>query len=349
MVVEKNLSQLLGSFVNVINSGLNFGIYIFLPLLIGINSYTSFQIDNVMPILVILLFSPSLPFIIINKKKAFCTFLILIFTLGTVLFFISSKLLVIANILWLFYGFFAMNLYYDNQKNSFYFYTIFLTILQLISLFFFKDYFNSYLFTSIVSFLLILIFERYSIFTFFKNLDYKFSLTVFYSLLRPIFSISFFWQVSLFIASKYNSKDFLSVTYYSKISLSVAVAVFAISSMDIIKEKRINKSNLIYLSLFSVVIVNFLIIILDYFGKNNLNISKIYATIFLLLSIMPSILFNIVCDIKIYRLVLVAILGLLIILIFLGFNLLLIIGLGLLLLTLISYYSYIKVKCQHII
>jgi hypothetical protein len=344
MFNKSNRSQLLGSFVNIINSALNFVIYIFFPILIGLNSFTNFQLENVKSSFIILMFSPSLPFIVYNRKFAIYTFFVLFFCTGIILFFLSSKSLLIANMLWLLYGFITMILYYNNEKRKFYFYTILLTVIQIITLLCFKDYYSSYLITSTGCFILILLLEKTSIFKFLHGIDLIFSKKILYSLLRPVFSISFFWQILLFIASKQGDDSFLSLTYYSKISLSTTVAIFTISSLDILKEKKINHKIFFILCLLSVFAVNILILVLDFFGKNTLHIGNFIATSFLLVSIFPSIVFNLISDSLQYRIGLFVVFAVAICLIFLGYSILLVTGIGLLIITFVSYYTFINMK-----
>jgi hypothetical protein len=340
MGVKEFVSIKIGTLVNVINSGINFGIYLYLPLLIGVNSYTSFQLDNVLPSLVIVFFSPSLPYLVINRNRALLTFLMSLGLISTCLFFISSIYLTIANILWLLYGLITMNLYFNHSKVKFYIYTIFLSLLQLSFLFVYKDYFKSFLFTSLFSFVVIFIIERKTVFSLLSNIDLGFTLDVFYALLKPFFSIGFFWQVILFVISECNSEHFLSFTYYSKISLSVSVAVFSIVSMDLLRNKSINKFSIIILSVISIVSINILIGVLDYYGKNAINVNNLYASLFLFLSITPTIYFNLISDSKIYRIGFAATLILILFLIQFDINLFFTIGVGLFFISCISYYSY---------
>jgi hypothetical protein len=163
-------------------------------------------------------------------------------------------------------------------------------------------------------------------------------------MLRPIFSISFFWQILLFIASHYGASGFLSLTYYSKISLSTTVAIFTISALDILKEKKINTQNFIFLLILSIISVNILIFILDYFGKQALNINNLVASAFLLFSVFPSLVFNIVSDVIFYRVIFGVTLFITVLLILLGFSpTFLTIG-AFAVITIVSLFSYNKLK-----
>jgi hypothetical protein len=337
-----NISQILGSFFSILNSFLNFSVYIVFPVVIGLNSFTDFQLQNVNPSFVILIFSPSLPYVIHQKKSVFYVFLIFFFSTSLVLFLFTSKLLVIANMCWLLCGLFSMILYFKNLKNKFYFYTVGLTCVQIATLFYLHDYYLSYLITSIGCFMLIIFFELKHLLEFFKGMELVCSRYVFSAFLRPFFSISFFWQVILLIASHYNALEFLSLTYYSKISLSISVAVFSFSALDLLKDGKINFYNIFILSLFSLLAANILIFLLNKFGRNALNLDLFLVSIFLLLSIFPTLVYNVISDFLTYRIGLFMVFLITSFLIFLEFDFLFVVGVGLLAINIFSYVAYKK-------
>jgi hypothetical protein len=341
MLKKDAFREHIGTFVVLLNSGLNFIIYLFLPLIIGIDSFTFFQKNNVIASLLIVFFSPSIPYILKNKLFAFPTFFVILVFSCIVLFYLSSILLVSANISYLLYILISTQLYFEQSKKRFYFYTLLFSFLQILSLVILRDYLQSFVFTAFLCMLIIFSIENKTVLLLSRNIRLKISLRVLNSLLRPFFSVSLFWQVILIFSEK--TIYFIPLTYYSKLSLSIVVAVFSMFSIDLYIKREFKKSDFLILIILSIIGLNALVLFLSIMGKESIEVNHIYATCFFVLSILPSVFFNMISDILIYRISFFVITLLALLLMRFNVNNYFSIVLGLFFLTYISFVSYKRI------
>lgn len=222
------MRSVLGTVVNLANSGLTMVSYVFLPQFLGLEQIEYFLRENIYPGILVLVFSVGIPNYV--KKYEEGGFFLFLLILVSIFYFVSWNFLWYSNLLWLSIGIVSQKELINGRFYLFSALILGLSFSNFILILFTQDWRMAHLISPLI---ILIIYSlavesvNFSIKRIREILSNRFK---FYSTLNKVLSISLLWWI---ISWRYEleGESLYNLSVYQKVTLSIPVAFLGFISL----------------------------------------------------------------------------------------------------------------------